>query len=439
MPTETSPDATSPSEHNEPPEYGDSQSRGIYRLEDDELLRLYENHREWLNEDLPPDDERRASLTNVDLSFQDFSDENWSHADFVDSNLRGATFAGGTFEETDFTGADLTGADLSEGKFSDADFSDATLNGATLHSTVLNGATLTGAELMGAEFIDAEVENAKFKEVTASGGIFKKAKARRARFSEAKLRNADFRGARLQFTHFSEANVLDARFGNAKLKQADLQTAKHLDTVDFGDADLREAMLPEGFDVSSASRVQHGARTSAPASSSNTPTTSGDSSPTMTRDELKAHLDANEARVERMTTEVSSKLDTLRVELKADKSEFFEQVKTFQTQSEERMKALDANAETRSQRFTSEIENLSTKFTSVETQSRITRNVTIGALTIILTAVISLFVYAFTRMDTLETRQYNSRPTVQSTPSSAESARQPQTNGPSVTPSDSAQ
>ena len=97
----------------------------------EELNKVLENHKHWLNEDCEDWENMRASLVRADLR----------GADLSDADLRGASLVR----------ADLRGADLSVAYLSDAYLSDANLRGADLRDANLRGADLRDANLRGAK------------------------------------------------------------------------------------------------------------------------------------------------------------------------------------------------------------------------------------------------------------------------------------------------
>ena len=126
----------------------------------EELNKIVENHKHWLNEDVDGWKDMKASLRGADLR---------------EADLRGA----------DLRGADLRGADLSE----------AYLSGANLRGAYLSGADLRGAYLRGAYLSGANLREAYLREAYLSG---------------ADLRGADLRGADLRGAYLSGAKNLDS-------------------------------------------------------------------------------------------------------------------------------------------------------------------------------------------------------------------------------------
>ena len=87
----------------------------------EELNKILENHKHWLNEDCEGWESMRADLCGANL---------------YDADLRGANLRGADLRDADFRGANLRGADLR----------DADLRGADLRGADLRGADLRGAE-----------------------------------------------------------------------------------------------------------------------------------------------------------------------------------------------------------------------------------------------------------------------------------------------------
>ena len=91
----------------------------------EELNKIIENHRHWLNEDCDGWEDMRAVLSDADLSDADLSGADLSDADLSDADLSGAVLRC----------ADLSGADLSGAVLSDADLSGAVLSDAKRNET----------------------------------------------------------------------------------------------------------------------------------------------------------------------------------------------------------------------------------------------------------------------------------------------------------------
>ena len=135
-------------------------------------------HKPWENEPDPPDDpgrNKRADLSNLDLSLARAADAFWSKVDLTNADLYGANLAGASFRQavlsgTQLRGANLQGAVLAEAKchktnFKLADLRKADLTKATLVESNFEGAKVFGCVLTGAMFQDnpeATVDNSVY-------------------------------------------------------------------------------------------------------------------------------------------------------------------------------------------------------------------------------------------------------------------------------------
>ena len=156
----------------------------------EELDKIVENHKHWLNQDVYGWENMKADLCGADLR----------GANLLGANLRGA----------DLLGADLRGADLREANLRGADLSGADLSGADLRGADLREANLLGADLLGADLREANLLGANLR--------------------EANLREANLRGADLR-----EANLLGANLRGANLLGANLRGAENLDSVTYNE------------------------------------------------------------------------------------------------------------------------------------------------------------------------------------------------------------
>ena len=105
----------------------------------EELNKIVENHKHWLNEDVDGWEDMKAYLSGAYLS----------GADLREANLSGA----------DLSGADLSGADLRGANLSGADLRGANLREAYLRGADLREANLRGADLSGAKDLDSVTYN----------------------------------------------------------------------------------------------------------------------------------------------------------------------------------------------------------------------------------------------------------------------------------------
>ena len=111
-----------------------------------ELNKILEKHKHWLNEDCEDWENMRADLRGADLR----------GADLRGADLRGADLIGAYLSNADLIGAYLSNADLS-----DADLRGAELIGAYLSNADLRGADLSDADLRGADLRGAYFRGAK--------------------------------------------------------------------------------------------------------------------------------------------------------------------------------------------------------------------------------------------------------------------------------------
>ena len=147
----------------------------------EEINKIVEQHKHWLNKDckgwenmkanLSGDNLREANLCGADLSGTDLSGANLSEANLYGANLSGADLKSANLYRADLSGADLksanllvadlrvanlSGADLSGANLSGAYLSEANLYGANLYCANLYGADLYGANLYGAYLSEAD-------------------------------------------------------------------------------------------------------------------------------------------------------------------------------------------------------------------------------------------------------------------------------------------
>ena len=91
----------------------------------EELNKVVENHKHWINEDVDGWEDMKADLRKADLL----------EADLSEADLRGADL-----RRANLSGANLSGANLSEANLRKADLSEADLRGADLRRANLRGA-----------------------------------------------------------------------------------------------------------------------------------------------------------------------------------------------------------------------------------------------------------------------------------------------------------
>ena len=79
----------------------------------EELKKILENHKHWLEEDCEDWRNMRADLGGANLSGADLSGADLIGAKLIGADLRAAGFHRANLRRADFSGADLSGADLS--------------------------------------------------------------------------------------------------------------------------------------------------------------------------------------------------------------------------------------------------------------------------------------------------------------------------------------
>ena len=131
-----------------------------------ELNKILENHKHWINRDCEDWKSLRANLIGADLT----------GANLIGANLRGAYLRNAHLSGTYLSGADLHYADL--------------------RSTYLTGAYLTGAYLRNADLRCADLSYTDLSYTDLTG---------------VDLRNANLSGAYLRNTNLSGANLLGAK------------------------------------------------------------------------------------------------------------------------------------------------------------------------------------------------------------------------------------
>ena len=117
----------------------------------EELNKILENHKHWLNADCNCCNNMKADLSYADLCY----------ADLRGANLRGANLRGADLSYADLSGANLRYADLRGADFSYADLRYADLRGANLRGANLRGADLRGADLSYADLSYANLRGAE--------------------------------------------------------------------------------------------------------------------------------------------------------------------------------------------------------------------------------------------------------------------------------------
>ena len=164
----------------------------------EELYKILEEHKHWIDEDCENWEEMRADLRGADL---------------YDADLHNADLSGANLYN-----ANLLNADLSSAYLRRANLRDANLRGANLHNADLSGADLYDADLRGTVLRDADLRSAYLFNANLRGAYLLNADLRGTDLRGATLHNADLRGAKLH-----NANLL-----NADLRDADLRDTKNV-------------------------------------------------------------------------------------------------------------------------------------------------------------------------------------------------------------------
>ena len=128
-----------------------------------ELNKILENHKHWINRDCEDWKSLKANLTGADLSYANLSGANLIRANLIGANLISANLRNANLRGAYLTGAYLTGAylrnadlrcaDLSYTDLSYTDLAGVDLRNANLSGANLRNANLTGANLLGAKNI----------------------------------------------------------------------------------------------------------------------------------------------------------------------------------------------------------------------------------------------------------------------------------------------
>ena len=130
----------------------------------EELNKVLENHKHWLNKDCEGWGNMRANLTGANLT-----DVDLTGADLRYANLRGANLTDANLTDADLTGADLTDANLTDANLTDADLTDVDLRYANLTGADLRGANLTDVDLRYANLRYANLRGSNLTDVDLRG------------------------------------------------------------------------------------------------------------------------------------------------------------------------------------------------------------------------------------------------------------------------------
>ena len=130
----------------------------------EELKKVLENHKHWLNEDCDGWEEMRlnllyADLRNADLRNADLRYANLRNADLRNANLCNANLCNAHLNNADLCNANLNNAHLCNANLNNAHLCNANLNNANLFNTNLNNANLFNTNLNNANLNNANLNN----------------------------------------------------------------------------------------------------------------------------------------------------------------------------------------------------------------------------------------------------------------------------------------
>ena len=116
------------------------------KLTQEQIKKMLEEHKHWLNEDCEGWETMRADFSYCELNHTDLSYANLSYANLSYANLHDAYLSYANLHGVNLSDANLHGANLSDANLSDADLRYADLSGANLRYANLRYANLHGAE-----------------------------------------------------------------------------------------------------------------------------------------------------------------------------------------------------------------------------------------------------------------------------------------------------
>ena len=130
------------------------------KITQEELDKIIEQHKHWLNEDCEGWVDMGANLEDANLKFAnlkgaDLEFANLEDANLEDANLKGANLKVANLEDANLKFANLKGANLKFANLEDANLEDANLKFANLKFANLKGANLEFANLEDANLEDA--------------------------------------------------------------------------------------------------------------------------------------------------------------------------------------------------------------------------------------------------------------------------------------------
>ena len=139
------------------------------KLTQEQINKILEGHKHWLNADCEGRETMRADFSSCDLSYSDLSHFDLRGADLSRAYLRDANLCDAYLYGADLSGANLYSADLSGANLYSADLSGADLSGANLYSADLRGVNLSGADLHDANLRGADLRGANLSYANLSG------------------------------------------------------------------------------------------------------------------------------------------------------------------------------------------------------------------------------------------------------------------------------
>ena len=156
------------------------------KLTKEQINKILEEHRHWLNEDCEGWETMKADFSYCELN----------QTDLRDANLRGANLRDANLSYTNLFGANLCGANLRDASLCGANLRDANLRDANLRDANLSYTNLFGANLCDASLCCANLRDANLCD---------------ANLCDASLCGANLCGANLRYTNLFGANLRDAQ------------------------------------------------------------------------------------------------------------------------------------------------------------------------------------------------------------------------------------
>ena len=133
------------------------------KLTQEQINKILEGHKHWLNEDCKGWETMMADFSSCDLRGADLGYANLRYV-----NLSGVNLSGANLRDVDLSGANLSGANLSGATLHDANLHDANLRDAYLSGANLSGANLSDAYLSGANLHYADLRGANLSDAYLS-------------------------------------------------------------------------------------------------------------------------------------------------------------------------------------------------------------------------------------------------------------------------------